>query len=103
MLTARDFELQQKRIAAEETALPRSERSSTGTTFVTAIVGGITGASLGVIGGFGLASGTVPGLEALSSFGMALPLLLGCFLGGTGTVLGSFFELLPIVNKWRED
>jgi hypothetical protein len=69
---------------------------------VNALVGGMAGGLLGLLGGLLVISGLLPGLAAFAAFGLTLPLLVGVCLGGVGTLVGSFVELLPINNGWRD-
>lgn len=73
------------------------QKSST----VNAVLGGVAGAGLGVLGGIGLVSGVVPGLAALGALGAAMPLMMGSCMAGVGAIAGSYVDLLPISNVWR--
>lgn len=55
--------------------------------------GGVAGAGAGVLAGLGLLSGGVPGMEMAAAFGTTLPVMLGVFSAGIGTLLGSFFDI----------
>jgi len=87
----------------------RAEQRTTGAvqtarpTIANMLLGGAAGGGLGLMSVGVLSWGMVPGMEALASTGPVLPLLSGVFLAGVGVIAGSFIDLLPAVNSWRDE
>jgi hypothetical protein len=103
MLLPRETEIAKRiRVTVEELqgALARSGQK-TGASITNMTVGGAAGASLGILGGMGLASGIVPGAEGIATLGIVVPLTLASASAGVGTILGAFADILPITNVWR--
>lgn len=89
----------------------RAEQRATGAeqvqvvrpTIANMLLGGAAGGGLGLMSVGVLSWGMVPGMEALVSTGPVLPLLSGVFLAGVGVIAGSFIDLLPASNAWRDE
>jgi hypothetical protein len=103
MLIPRETDLAKRiRVTVDELQeLLAGEQSQEQARTTNTVAGGIAGAGLGVLSGLGLASGMVPDLEMVASFGVTLPVMLGTFMAGIGAIAGSFVDLSPIANVWR--
>ncbi|NJK79895.1 MAG: hypothetical protein HC893_04760 [Chloroflexaceae bacterium] len=60
-------------------------------------VGAVAGAGLGILSGMSAGFG----FEGAAEFGMTLPVMLGLFTAGAGTIGGAFIDLLPSVDSKR--
>lgn len=105
MLLPREVDLARRtQVTVEEMQQALSNDYSavkTTATTTNAIMGGLAGAGLGVLSGVALASGILPNLETIASFGPTLPAMLGMCMTGVGAIAGSFVDLTPVLNVWR--
>lgn len=62
-------------------------------------IGTISGVGLGLLAGVGLASGIVPGAEALANVSSLLPVAGGAFFAAIGLLVGTYIDLHSVTGR----
>jgi hypothetical protein len=84
---------------AEARAVKKLGRMARGASNTDSKLGTIGGTALGLVAGFGLASGLIPTSEAMAGLGGVLPLASGLFFAAIGLLVGTYLDLHGVANR----
>lgn len=84
---------------AEQRTQRKFTRMARGAANTDSKIGTITGVGLGILSGGALATGILPGAEALSHLSNVLPLVGGAFCAAVGLLIGTYIDLHGVTSR----
>jgi hypothetical protein len=85
--------------SAEQRTQRKFSRMARGAANTDSKIGTITGVGLGILSGGALATGILPGAEALSDLNTMLPLVGGAFCAALGLLVGTYLDLHGVTGR----